>query len=112
MLSWRPGAARRWYRVTVDRDPREVIADGLPAPLARLQGQAELCIRPAPNGRGTELAARLRQRAGALTTIIGYLCGDDPRVTLRSTLLQAKRFVESSDGGRGGGLGAGAEPAE
>lgn len=111
MLSWRPGAERRWYRVTVDRDPQEVIADGLPAPLAGLRGQAELRIRPSPGGRGTELAARLRRRAGALAALAGYLYGDDPRATLRSALLQAKRVVESGGGGRAGTLRAGADPA-
>lgn len=100
MRSWRPGAARRWYRVTVDRDPDEVIANGLPAPLAGLRGQAELRIGPAPGGRGTELAARLRRPAGVFTALSGYLYGDDPRATLRCALQYAKQLVESTDDDR------------
>lgn len=96
MLSWRPGGTRRWYRVTVDRDPHEVIGRGLPASLAGLRRQVELRIRPAPDGRGTEVAARLRRRAGLFTALVAYLSGDDPRVTLRAALRQAKRLAEST----------------
>lgn len=99
MRSWRSGAAGRWYRVTVDRDPDEVIANGLPAPLAGLRGQAELRIGPAPGGRGTELAARLRKPCGVFAVLSGYFYGDDPRAALRSALLYAKQLVESAGEG-------------
>ena len=54
------GAEDRWLLVTVNRPPDEVVSDGrLPDPLARLGDVVEVQVRPAPGGRGTELAARL-----------------------------------------------------
>lgn len=95
MVSWRPGAGRRWDRVTVDRDPHEVIRNGLPAPLAGLRHGVEVRVRPALDGHGTELAARLRKAAGPLTVLTAYLAGDDPRLALRSALRQAKELAEA-----------------
>jgi len=59
------GQARdRWHTVTVNRPPEEVATDGrLPGPLAELSDAVEVQIRPAPGGRGTEVAARLRSGA-------------------------------------------------
>src|SRR5215208_5245471 len=64
------GAARiapdRWHTVTVNRPPEEVAPEGrLPEPLAGLSDAVEVRFRPAPGGRGTELAARLRDDAPA-----------------------------------------------
>jgi hypothetical protein len=49
--------ADRWHSVTVNCAPDQL--DPLPAPLSKLGDAAEIVMRPAPGGRGTELAARL-----------------------------------------------------
>lgn len=49
----------RWQVATVHRPPEEVAPEGrLPSPLAELGAAVEVRTRPAPGGRGTELAAR------------------------------------------------------
>ncbi|GAB2962578.1 hypothetical protein LWP59_18310 [Amycolatopsis acidiphila] len=59
-----PGAAGRpasgWLAVTVFREPAELKSAALPAPLAELGDLIEVPIRPAPGGKGSELAARMR----------------------------------------------------
>jgi uncharacterized membrane protein len=76
-----PGAAEppnRWLAVTVNC-PAERLAD-LPAPVAELSDIAEVRVRPAPGGRGTELAMRLREQppVGA-AGLPARLSGNDPR---------------------------------
>lgn len=86
----------RWQPVTVLGDPDDVAPGGrLPAPLARLGTRVETRVRPAPGGRGTEIAARLR--GPAPTGVLGAaarLRGTDPRQRLRSALREAKQLVE------------------
>jgi hypothetical protein len=54
-------APDRWHTVTVNHPPEVVAPDGqLPEPLAGLGDAVEVQVRPAPGGRGTELAARPR----------------------------------------------------
>jgi hypothetical protein len=56
--------------VTVNKPADAVAPDGvLPPPLAELGDAVEVRITPAPDGKGTELAARLR--------------GDEPPATAR-----------------------------
>src|SRR5918997_1175237 len=55
-------------------------------------------VRPAPGGRGTELAARLRQGApsgpaGALARV----SGSDPRQELRAALRQSRQLLETGE---------------
>ena len=77
-------AARRWRAVTVLCSPEQVgTGAGLPAPLAGLGDRLEVRITPAPGDRGTELAARYRDR----TT-------DDDLRALRSALREAKQPIE------------------
>jgi hypothetical protein len=75
------GEARsRWRSVTINRSPQEVMPGGtLPGPLAALGDAVEVEVRPAPGGKGTELAARLRA-AGPTGP--------------RSALRQAKQLIE------------------
>ena len=76
-------AARRWRAVTVLRDPADVEAAGLSAPLAALGDRIEVRTTPAPGDRGTELAARYR---GTPT--------EDEVGDLRAALREAKALLE------------------
>jgi hypothetical protein len=82
-----------WLAVTVLRDSADLESAALPAPLAELGDQVEVRIRPAPNGKGAELAARLRdgQPAGSM---VRRLSGSDPQSDLRSALRRAKQLIE------------------
>ncbi|MBW8483614.1 hypothetical protein [Actinomadura parmotrematis] len=97
-----PENAERWLVVTVNRPPGELAAGLAPAPLARLpEPLAELGddivveVRPAPGGKGTELAARLRdpRRAG----VVDRVRGNDPRQQVRSALRDAKSLLETGE---------------
>jgi hypothetical protein len=48
--------------VTVFREPSDVDIAQLPASMAEFGGRIEVRVRPAPGGKGTELAARPRDR--------------------------------------------------
>jgi hypothetical protein len=91
------GEARsRWRSVTINRSPQEVMPGGtLPGPLAALGDAVEVEVRPAPGGKGTELAARLRA-AGPTgpRPVPDPGAGDDPREQVRSALRQAKQLIE------------------
>jgi hypothetical protein len=56
-----PGDRRadRWHSVTVNCAPDQL--DPLPAPLSELGDAAEIVMRPAPGGRGTEGSGWPRQ---------------------------------------------------
>jgi len=84
----------RWLFVTVNRPSAEVSA-ALPEPVARLSGTAEVCVRPAPGGRGTELGLRLRDARP--TGPIARLTGTDPRQDLRTALREAKSLLETGE---------------
>jgi len=95
------GRARdRWHTVTVNRPPEEVATDGrLPGPLAELSDAVEVQIRPAPGGRGTEVAARLRSGAApsGLGGIAARAAGNDPRQQVRSALRQSRQLLETGE---------------
>ena len=85
--------ASGWLFVTVYREPSDVDTAQLPAPLAEFGDRIEVRVRPAADGKGTELAARLRDRpssGGALSR----LNGSDPQADLRSALRRAKQLIE------------------
>jgi hypothetical protein len=89
----------RWHSVTVNRPPEEVAPEGRPPePLAALGDAVEVRVRPAPGGRGTELAARLRQHvpAGAAEALARAV-GSDPRQGLRAALRQSKQLLETGE---------------
>jgi uncharacterized membrane protein len=95
-----PGAPaesrNRWRAVTVNKPAAEVAPDGnLPEPLAALGDRVEVRITPAPDGKGTEIAARLRapEPAGPAATP-GRLAGRDPRQDVRSALRESKALIE------------------
>jgi uncharacterized membrane protein len=89
----------RWHTVTVNRPPDEVAPEGrLPGPLAELSDAVEVQIRPAPGGRGTEVAARLRDGAPAGTAEpVARIAGSDPRQDLRAALRQSKQLLETGE---------------
>jgi hypothetical protein len=51
-----PSTGDRWHSITINRQPEEV--GSLPQPLDDLGQAVQVRIRPAPGGRGTEVAAR------------------------------------------------------
>ncbi|MFJ8816148.1 MULTISPECIES: hypothetical protein [Amycolatopsis] len=92
-----PAAAGRpasgWLAVTVFRECSELESAALPAPLAEFGDRIEVRVRPAPGGKGTELAARMRdgQPPGKP---LNRLSGSDPQAGLRSALRRAKQVFE------------------
>jgi hypothetical protein len=85
--------ASGWLVVTVFREPSDVDTTELPAPLAEFGDRIEVRVRPAADGNGTELAARLRDRPSSGTTL-SRLSGSDPHADLRSALRRAKQLLE------------------
>ena len=92
-------APDRWHSVTVNRPPEEVAPGGrLPEPLAALGDAVEVRLRPAPGGRGTEVAARLRQGVpGGPGGAVARAAGNDPRQDLRAALRQSKQLAETGE---------------
>lgn len=86
----------RWRSVTINRSPEQVMPDGrVPDPLAALGDLVEVQVREAPGGKGTELAARLRQpEPSSLSSVGARMSGDDPRQQVRVALRQAKQLIE------------------
>jgi hypothetical protein len=82
-----------WLVVTVFREASEIDPAALPAPMAELGNRVEVRVRPAPGGKGTELAARLRDQPSK-GTALGRLNGSDPQADLRSALRRAKQLIE------------------
>ena len=78
-----------------DRALRAVRArhEQLPAPLAELGDRIEVRTSPAPGGKGTELAVRLRDSSSS-GTALSRLSGSDPQADLRSRLRRAKQLLE------------------
>ncbi|WP_206793689.1 hypothetical protein [Amycolatopsis sp. MtRt-6] len=88
-------APDRWLGVTVNLPPDEVENDPrLREAFAELAEDAETRVRPAPGGRGTELAARPRQPASG---VVGRLAGRDPRQPVRSALRDVKSLLETGE---------------
>jgi hypothetical protein len=86
--------ASGWLAVTVFREPSEIDTAELPAPLAEFGDRIEVRVRPAADGKGTELAARLRDRPSSGTAARRRLSGSDPQADLRSALRRAKQLIE------------------
>ncbi|MFS8479777.1 MAG: hypothetical protein FWJ93_12655 [Micromonosporaceae bacterium] len=95
----RRGARRPWHTATVYCPSDRVAPDGrLPEPLARLADTVEVRIRPAPGGRGTELAVRPRDgRPPVLARMIEGIRGRDGRYAVRTALREAKQLLETGE---------------
>lgn len=97
------GAARgnelRWHVLTVNRPREEVAPDGrLPAPLAELGDTVEVRLNPAPGGRGTEVAVRLRDgEPSGVRSVTTRLTGDDPRWAVRRALRDTRQLLETGE---------------
>ena len=85
----------RWLAVTVNCPPERLSGGGLPEPLVALGDHIEVRTAAAPGGKGTELAARLRDGAG--TGTLGRLTGADPRLRIRRALRDAKSLIETGE---------------
>jgi hypothetical protein len=85
--------ASGWLVVTVFCEPSEIDMAVLPAPLAELGDRIEVQVRPAADGKGSELAARLRDRESS-GTAASRLSGSDPQSDLRSALRRTKQLIE------------------
>ncbi len=85
--------ASGWLAVTVLREPSEIDTASLPAPLAEYGDRIEVRVRPASDDKGTELAARLRDRPSS-GSAAHRLSGKDPQADLRSALRRAKQLIE------------------
>ena len=85
--------ASGWLVVTVFREPSDVDTAELPVPLAELGDRIEVRVRQAADGKGTELAARLRDQPSS-GTALSRLSGGDPQADLRSALRRAKQLIE------------------
>lgn len=86
----------RWHSVTLNRSQDEVMPNGqMPGPLAGLGDLVEVQVRPAPGGKGTELAARLRvAEPTGPRAARARVSGHDPRQQVRLALRQSKQLVE------------------
>ena len=84
--------ASGWLAVTVFREPADIDAAALPAPLAEYVDRIEVRVRPAAGGKGTELSARLRDQPSG--SALDRLSGSDPQADLRSALRRAKQLIE------------------
>ncbi|WP_082557093.1 hypothetical protein [Modestobacter sp. Leaf380] len=93
-----PGAAgppaSGWLAVTVCREPAEVDAAALPRSLASFGDGIETRTRPAPGGKGTELAARLTRRPAGRSPAPARLAGSGAQGDLRAALREAKQLIE------------------
>ena len=88
----------RWLAVTINCSPDRLSRDNLPEPVAKLTDRAEVSIRPAPGGRGTELAMRrLDPPPAGVSGLAARFSGDDPRQRLRSALRDAKSLIETGE---------------
>jgi hypothetical protein len=90
------GPQNRWRAVTVNKPAAEVAPDGqIPEPLAAFGDRIEVRITPAPDGKGTEIAARLVSPEPAGTAVLpDRLAGRDPRQDVRSALRESKALIE------------------
>jgi hypothetical protein len=86
----------RWRVVTVNKPAAQVAPEGkLPEPLAALGDSVEVRITPAPDGKGSEIAARLRApEPSGSAAVAGRLAGNDPRQAVRSALRESKALIE------------------
>ena len=85
--------------MTVNKPAAEVAPAGiLPEPLAALDDRVEVRITAAPDGKGTEIAARLRApEPSGPAAVSGRLAGSDPRQAVRSALRESKALIETGE---------------
>jgi hypothetical protein len=88
----------RWQSVTILARPDEIAPDGrLPAPLAALAEIVDTRLEPAPGGRGSQLAARVKYEPTSEAPARKgqeFWKGQDLSGQIRSALQHAKQLVE------------------
>jgi hypothetical protein len=89
----------RWHFVTVYREMDEVAPGGqVPEQLAELGDAIDVQIRPAADGKGTEVGARVRSPVpSGAGEVVARAAGDDPRQELRLRLRQTKALIECGE---------------
>jgi hypothetical protein len=88
----------RWNVVTVYRPAQDITPEGrLPDPLAQMEGEIEVQVRPAPGDKGTELAARLLHPGDGDGQGPEGKTGDEPRQRLRTALRHSKMILETGE---------------
>ena len=85
--------ASGWLVVSVLCEPSDIDTARLPVPLAQFCDRIEVRVQPGADSKGTELAARLRDRPTS-STAPRRLSGKDPAAELRSALRRAKQLIE------------------
>jgi len=85
-----------WLVVTVYKQPTDVSIEQLPQPLAEYGDRIEVRVRPAADGKGTELAARFMNapQPSGVSGAVAKVLGTDPHAGLRSALRKAKQLIE------------------
>jgi hypothetical protein len=83
-----------WLAVTVSAQGSDIDPAHLPAPLAEFGDRIEVRVVPAADGKGTELAARLRDSPTSQSGALSRLLGGDAQADLRSALRRAKQLIE------------------
>ena len=85
--------ASGWLVVSVLCEPSDIDTARLPVPLAQFGDRIEVRVQPGADSKGTELAARLRERLPS-GSAPSRLSGNDPQAELRSALRRAKQLIE------------------
>lgn len=86
------GGGSRWLAVTINAPFERVEESKIGEALAGMDVETRLA--PAPGGRGTEVAARLRQ---APDGVLPRLTGTDPRQAVRRALRDLKSTLETGE---------------
>ncbi len=87
--------ASRWHVLTVYKPLEQLRAAALPEPLSRLGDAVEVELRPAPGGRGTEIAVRLRDgEPSGLSAAAARITDEDPRHAVRRALRESRSLIE------------------
>jgi len=82
----------RWQAVTILAQPQDVLgADDAPSSFDDLRDTVEVEARPAPGDKGTELRARLRERASTNDA------ADEAAKSIRVALRRAKQVIEAGE---------------
>jgi hypothetical protein len=89
-----PGGDRNpWHSLTVNRTPEEL--GHRPAPLGDLGIPVNIRVRPAPGGRGTELAVQLLEpEPTGVALVVAKMRNNDPVRKVRRALREARQLAE------------------
>ncbi|UJW30440.1 hypothetical protein L3Q67_35375 [Saccharothrix sp. AJ9571] len=89
-----PPARNRWLAVTVNLPQDTVERHEHLRAFTELADRAETRVRQAPGGKGTELAARLREEP---PSAVARVAGADPRQEVRTVLREVKSLLETGE---------------